>query len=248
MAMLDFQLTNGFDFDTLDEEDEGNRINDTFRVVSLSFSNLGGPEVVEDYFSRYGHRSYADKVYRNLGEFYFAKLRYDDAASVYKSFIDLNPYHKASPQFSMRVVEIFGDAGFPLLVVESKKEFASRYALTSEYWDYHEVDDASEVVGFLKTNLTDLAGHYHALYQEDVLVEEQPANFAEATRWYRQFIASFPAEADTPALIIAWPTFYWKTRTSSLRRKNTRRPATSTRSMSRHPLPDTRLSSPTARN
>ena len=198
MAMLDYRLTIGYDFDTLDEEDEELRINDAFRVVSLSFSNLGGPEVVDDYFSRFGHRSYGDKVYRNLGEFYFAKLRYDDATSVYKSFTGLNPYHKASPQFSMRVVEIYDDAGFPLLVVESKKEFASRYALKSEYWNYHDVEGATEVVGFLKTNLTDLAGHYHALYQEDVLVDERPANFNEATGWYRQFIASFPAEADTP--------------------------------------------------
>ena len=198
MAMLDHRLTIGYDFDTLDEEDEEHRLNDAFRVVSLSFSNLGGPEVVDDYFSRFGHRSYADKVYRNLGEFYFAKLRYDDAASVYKSFTGLNPYHKASPQFSMRVVEIYDDAGFPLLVVESKKEFASRYALMSEYWNYHDVEGATEVVGFLKTNLTDLAGHYHALYQQDLLVDEQPANFNEATRWYRQFIASFPADANTP--------------------------------------------------
>lgn len=200
MAMLDYQLTIGYDFDTLDEEDEEHRINDAFRVVSLSFSNLGGPEVVDDYFSRFGHRSYADKVYRNLGEFYFAKLRYDDAASVYKSFIDLNPYHKASPPFSMRVVEIYGEAGFPLLVVESKKEFASRYALTSDYWNYHDVEESTEVVGFLKTNLADLAGHYHALYQQDALVEEQPAHFSEATRWYGQFIASFPADSDTPGV------------------------------------------------
>ena len=198
MAMLDYQLTTGYDFDTLDEEDEEHRINDTFRVVSLSFSNIGGPEVVDDYFSRFGHRSYADKVYRNLGEFYFSKLRYDDAASVYKSFIRLNPYHKASPQFSMRVVDIYGDAGFPLLVVESKKEFASNYALTAEYWNYHDVTEATEVVGFLKTNLADLAGHYHALYQQDTEVEAQPAHFNEATRWYRQFIASFPTDDDTP--------------------------------------------------
>jgi tetratricopeptide (TPR) repeat protein len=198
MAMLDYQLTIGYDFDTLDEEDEEHRINDTFRVISLSFSNLEGPEVVDDYFSRFGHRSYADKVYRNLGEFYFAKLRYDDATSIYKSFIRLNPYHKASPQFSMRVVEIYGDAGFPLLVVESKKEFAARYALASEYWNYHDVRNATEVIGFLKTNLTDLAGHYHALYQQDTLVEKRPAHLNEAAQWYRQFIASFPADADTP--------------------------------------------------
>ena len=198
IAMLDHQLTLGYDFDTLDDEDDEHRINDTFRVISLSFSNLGGPEVVDDYFSRFGHRTYGDKVYRNLGEFYFAKLRYEDAASVYKSFIELNPYHRVSPAFSMRVVEIYGEAGFPLLVVESKKEFASKYAKTSPYWDYHDIEEATDVVGFLKTNLTDLAGHYHALYQQDPDIEGRPAHFNEATRWYRQYLDSFAADDDTP--------------------------------------------------
>ena len=200
MAMLDYQMTAGFDFDTLDEEDEDHRISDTFRVVSLSFSNLGGPEVIDNYFSRYGHRAYADKLYRNLAEFYFSKLRYEDAASVYRSFIDLNPYHTASPRFSMRIVNIYGDAGFPLLVVESKKDFANRYAIDSEYWNYVEIESSPDVVGFLKTNLTDLAGHYHALYQDQLIVDDQPENFGEASRWYRQFLASFPGDAETPGV------------------------------------------------
>ena len=196
VAMLDYRQSIGYDFDRDYEEDEEHRIADTFRVISLSFSNLGGPEVVEEYFSTNGHRSYADKIYGNLGEFYFDKLRYDDAASVYKSFIQLNPFHKVSPHFSMRVVEIFGEAGFPLLVVESKKEFATIYALNAEYWNHYDVDSSPEVVGFLKTNLTDLAGHYHALYQDENLVDQQPASFSEAQRWYRQFLGSFPTHVE----------------------------------------------------
>ncbi len=200
MAMLDYQLTVGYDFDQLDEEDEEHRIIDTFRVVSLSFSNLGGPEVIDDYFSAFGHRTYADKVYSNLAEFYFEKLRYDDAASVYKSFIKLNPYHAAAPHFSMRVVDVYDAAGFPLLVVESKKEFATRYAVDSNYWNYFDPAESPDVLGFLKTNLTDLAGHYHALYQAEALVDERGENFGEASRWYRQFLASFPADEDTPGV------------------------------------------------
>jgi tetratricopeptide (TPR) repeat protein len=200
MAMLDHQLTIGFDFDTLDENDEEHRISDTFRVVSLSFSNLGGPEVIDHYFSRFGHRGYADKIYSNLAEFYFAKLRYEDAAAVYRSFIELNEFHEASPHFNMRIVEIYGDAGFPLLVVESKKDFAGRYAVDSEYWNYHDIDQAPEVIGFLKTNLTDLAGHYHSLYQDELIVDDQPENFAEASRWYRQYLASFPGDEETPGV------------------------------------------------
>lgn len=196
VALLDYRLSIGYDFDQETDEDE-HRLEDTFRVISLSFSNLGGPEVVDDYFSRFGHRSFADKIYGNLGEFYFSKLRFEDAASVYKSFIALNPFHRASPHFGMRVVEIYGEAGFPLLVVEAKKDFATTYALDAPYWSYFDAAESPEVVGFLKINLTDLAGHYHALYQEETLADEQPANFAEAQRWYRQYLVSFPSDTES---------------------------------------------------
>ena len=197
VAMLDHRKDIGFDFEELDEVDDEHRITDTFRVISLSFSNLGDPEVVDEYFAAKGQRSYADKIYSNLAEFYFEKLRYDDAASVYKLFVDLNPFHKVAPHFGMRVVEIYDEAGFPQLVVETKKDFATRYALDSQYWDHVNVDESAEVVGFLKTNLTDLAGHYHALYQAEELEEEKPANFVEANRWYRQLLGSFPDDPES---------------------------------------------------
>ncbi len=198
IAMLDYRLSIGYDFDQTYEEDDEHRVADTFRVISLSFSNLGGAEVVNEYFAANGHRSYADKIYSNLGEFYFGKLRYEDAASIYRSFVDLNSFHRVAPNFSMRIIEIYDEAAFPQLVVEAKKEFAADYALDSEYWNYIDVSESAEVLGFLKTNLTDLANHYHALYQLDELVEERPASFAEAQRYYRQFLSSFPNDADSP--------------------------------------------------
>jgi len=198
IAMLDYRQSIGYDFDENYEENEEHRIADTFRVISLSFSNLGGPEVVDEYFVENGNRDYADKIYGNLGEFYFDKLRYDDAASVYKSFIKLNPIHKVSPHFSMRVIEIFGEAGFPKLVVESKKQFATNYALNSEYWTHFDIESTPQVVDLLKTNLTDLAGHYHASYQDENLIDDKPQSFNEAQRWYREFLRSFPADSESP--------------------------------------------------
>lgn len=200
MAMLDHRLAIGFDFDSEYDADDEHRLADTFRVISLGFSNLGGPEVVDEYFATNGHRVYADKIYGNLAEFYFEKLRYEDSASVYKSFVNLNPYHKVSPFFSMRVVDIYAEAGFPRLVVDAKKDFASRYALEAEYWHYFDTAESPEVIGFLKQNLTDLAGHYHALYQEELLEEERPENYREASKWYSQFLASFPADEESPQI------------------------------------------------
>ena len=52
----------------------------------------------------------------------------------------------------------------------------------------------------LGNGLTDLAGHYHALYQDEALEDEKPGNFVEADRWYRQLLGSFPGDPDTPGI------------------------------------------------
>ena len=200
IALLDYKVSVGYDFEQAHDEDEERRIADTFRVISLGFSNLGGPEVVQEYFAAKGSRSYEDKIYANLGEFYLAKLRYDDAATTYKAFVALNPFHRSSPHFSMRVVEIYGKGNFPKLVLEAKKDFASKYGLQSEYWRHFDVNESPEVLSYLRSNLKDLANHHHAQYQNAELVAEKPANYAEALRWYREYLVSFPKEADTPPI------------------------------------------------
>jgi len=199
-ALLDFKVASGYDFDSTHEEEEERRVEDTFQVVSLSLSNLGGPEVVGQYFAANGHRPYEDRVYRYFGEFYLTKLRYQDAATVYKSFVDLYPLHVNAPHFSMRVIEIYEAGGFPKLVLDSKKEFASHYGLNSEYWRHFEIGKSPQVLGYLKSNLKDLANHYHAQYQDARQVNDKPANYAEATRWYREFLDSFHDDAQAPAL------------------------------------------------
>jgi TolA-binding protein len=200
VSLLDYKVSTGYDFDQTQDEAAERRVSDTYRVISLSFSNLGGPEAVEKYFTANGHRNYEDRVYSHLGEFYLEKLRYHDAAAAYKRFVGLHPLNRASPHFSMRVVEIYEAGAFPLLVLESKKEFAVSYGLQSEYWRHFDVDDAPEVMGYLKRDLEDLATHYHALYQEPELPEEQAANFEEALHWYRAYLASFSEDVEAPAV------------------------------------------------
>ena len=170
-------------------------------MISLSFSNLGGQEVLADVLRRTtGHRSYEDRIYSHLGEFYLEKLRYADAAKAYQAFVALYPLHQASPHFSMRVVEIYEKGDFPKLVLEAKKEFAATYGLQSEYWRHFAVADSPDVVGYLKTNLKDLASYYHALYQNADLEDQKPESFQEAARWYRGYLTSFPQDPETPAI------------------------------------------------
>ena len=200
VALLDYKVSTGYDFSQTDDEDAERRIADTYRVISLSFSNLGGPESVEEYFALHGSRTYEDQIYSHLGEFYLEKLRYQDAAKSYQTFIALHPFHQASPHFAMRVVEIYEKGDFPKLVLQSKKEFAQAYGLGSEYWTHFDVAEAPEVLAYLKQNLEDLASHYHARYQNDEFVEEQPESFSEALHWYREYLASFPEDGKTPGI------------------------------------------------
>ena len=200
MALLDYKVSIGYDFDQTQSEDDERRVADTYRVISLSFTNLGGPDAVREYFAEFGRRPYEDRVYTNLGEHYLAKLRYDDAAKTFRAFETLYPLHRAAPTFSMRVVDTFTRGGFPKLVLEAKRDFASKYHLQAEYWRHFEPEESPEVLAYLKTNLKDLATHYHAQYQSTEAADEKLASYREAIEWYGSYLTSFPTDPDSPPI------------------------------------------------
>jgi len=200
IALLDYKVSIGYDFDQTNDKIEKKRVEDTFRVISLSFSNLGGAEAIKDYFAKFGSREYEDGVYKHLAEFYFGKRRYSDAAATYNAFIESNPFHRVSPHFSMRVIDVYMKGGFPRLVIDAKKQFASTYGLKAEYWNYFNREEYPDVLGYLKTNLVDLANHYHSLYQNKKFKKNQAENFAEASRWYQEFLQSFPKDEKSPEI------------------------------------------------
>lgn len=200
VALLDYKIDTGYDFSNPSDEFEKKRVDDTHHVISLSFSAMGGPESVVAYFNKYGERSYEVDIYRNLGEYYLDKRRYADAASSYNTFVGLNPYHKVSPHFDMRVIEIYKQGGFPKLVIEANKDFATGYGLKSDYWKHFEVASYPDVLALLKDNLTELANYYHALYQDPQFDKDKVKNFSEAQHWYHEFLDSFPGDEQSPVM------------------------------------------------
>ena len=200
IALLDYKVSVGTDFEQIEDETERKRTDDTFRVISLGFSNLGGANSVVEYFAEHGQRTYEDRVYSQLAEFYFEKLRYADASATYNAFVTRNPFHKKAPNFHMRVIEIHTAGGFPTLVLDAKKAFARTYGLKAPYWDHFEPGDRLDVLAHLKTNLKDLATHYHASYQDKRHIKEKPKHFNEALHWYREFLASFPSDDESPSI------------------------------------------------
>lgn len=200
IAMLDYKIDEGYELEQIDNKIEKKRIDDTYRVISLSFSYLGGAEAIVDFFDKMGPRSYEASVYSHLGEYYLDKRRYNDAAQSYISFVERNSLNKVAPYFNIRVIEIYLQGGFPKLVIDSKKNFSNTYGLNSEYWNFFDIKEFPVVLTFLKSNLSDLASHYHALYQDKRLRKKKQENYVEAIHWYREFFRSFPEDELAPEL------------------------------------------------
>ncbi|MFS1525922.1 tetratricopeptide repeat protein [Microbulbifer sp. 2304DJ12-6] len=200
IAMLDYKVSQGYDFDQQTNEVERKHIEDTFRVVSLSFSYLEGPDSIVDYFSRKGARQYEYLVYSHLGEYYLDKRRYQDSAKSYTAFVERNPLHKVSADFSIRVIEIYSKGGFPKLVLDAKKSFANTYGLKAEYWAVFDINEYGEVVEFLQANLIDLASHYHAAYQNKKFKDKKAEHYREAIHWYRSYLQSFRETERAPEM------------------------------------------------
>nr|WP_010131640.1 tetratricopeptide repeat protein [Microbulbifer agarilyticus] len=205
VGMLDYKVAEGYDFEQSTNETERKHIEDTFRVISLSFSYLGGADSIVDYFSRKGARDYESYVYSHLGEYYLDKRRYQDASKSYDTFVERNPLHKVAPDFSIRVIEIYQKGGFPRLVLEAKKDFANTYALDAQYWTVFEIQEYAVVLEFLQTNLIDLASHYHAAYQnvkpkDKEFAKKRDENYLEAIHWYRRYLASFADKPKAPEI------------------------------------------------
>jgi tetratricopeptide (TPR) repeat protein len=200
IAMLDFKIDEGYELEQIDDKIAKKRIDDTYRVISLSFSYLGGADAIVDFFAQEGPRSYEASVYSHLGEYYLEKRRYNDAALAYNSFVERNPLNEVAPYFNIRVIEIYLQGGFPKLVIDSKKNFSNTYGLNSEYWQFFDISKFPVVLTFLKSNLSDLASHYHALYQDKRLYKKKQDNYAEAIYWYREFFKSFPEDQLAPDL------------------------------------------------
>ena len=195
IALLDRKLPQGTDGeDRLAGMERADRemVDDTLRVMSLSFSYEEGARTVAGYFSRHGARQYEDVVYDRLGKLYLDKERYTDAAETFQTFVSNNPVHRQAPAFQMRVIDAFQAGKFPTLVLQGKKDFVDRYNLQGEYWQHHDKADASQVLGFLKATMTDLSHHYHAQAQRTRKLQD----YTEAAHWYRTWLGSF---ADDPA-------------------------------------------------
>ena len=173
-------------------------VEDTFRVMGITFSYLDGPKTIEEFVKRRTPpgrqpRPYSYLLYARLGDLYIEKERYTDAADAYRAFVSQDRNNEKAPLLEMQAIEAYSKGGFPQLVLQGKKEFVENYSFGTAYWQGREPKNEPKVVAELKTNLKDVAQYYHAQAQRTKNV----ADYQEAAKWYHSYLTSFPDDPDS---------------------------------------------------
>jgi TolA-binding protein len=173
-------------------------VEDTFRVMSITFSYMDGPKTIDDFVKRRTPpgqlpRAYSYLLYARLGDLYIEKERFTDAADSYRDFVSRDRNNEKAPLLEMQAIEAYQKGGFPQLVLQGKKEFVENYSFGTAYWQDRLPKNEPKVVAVLKTNLKDVAQYYHAQAQRSKNV----ADYQEAAKWYRSYLTSFPDDPDS---------------------------------------------------
>ena len=194
-GVLDSVLTSKRDPNALIEIDTLSRANrelveDTFRVMSITFSYLDGPKTIQEFVRRHKPRPYSYLLYARLGDLYMEKERYTDAADSYRAFVSQDRNNEKAPLLETQAIEAYQKGGFPQLVLQGKKEFVENYSFGTAYWQGRQPSSEPQVVAVLKTNLKDVAQYYHAQAQRT----KDVADYQEAAKWYRSYLRSWPDE------------------------------------------------------
>lgn len=171
-------------------------LDDTLRVLSMSFSHMDGANSVVSYFRENGERIYEQEVYRALAELYLYQERFKDAADTYALFSQNHPLHPMAPLMSSKVIDTYQKGGFPSLVLPYKEKFVEQYGVYSAFWARATPEAREQYSNDLKQHLVELAQHYHAAAQ----TTKKPEDYGKAARWYREFLATYPNDENAPVM------------------------------------------------
>ena len=171
-------------------------VKDSLRVMSITFSQDSGSQSIEQFVGHYGARPYDALLYSTLGDLFVAKQRYQDAAATYLAYVDSHPQSNAAPDLAAQAIRAYSKGGFGQLVFQAKRDYVEHYGFSSAYWRTHARASHPEVAAELETDLRDVATYDHAMAQRT----HDLRDYAQAARWYREYLDSFPAAPDAAQL------------------------------------------------
>jgi len=163
---------------------------DVFRVVSMTFAQLGGVDSVDVFFRGYGNRSYADHVYLGLAEFYVEQDQVSGAAGIWRELAQRAPLEPNAPRLTARAISLYRQAGFQQRVLETETAYAHAFGMGGDFWTVHSPQDFPDVLQVLQSSLQELA----QVTREQARKTQDAQDVRAAEQWYREYLATFGDE------------------------------------------------------
>jgi tetratricopeptide (TPR) repeat protein len=168
---------------------------DIVHILAIMAADEQGPESISAMLNAHADPQYGYVLYSGLGDLYIEKERYQDAAQAFSAFAKRKPDARQAPTLQARAIEAYQRGGFAAKILEAKQAFVDSYVFDAPFWKNRKPADAPEVAAQLKSNLQDLAQHYHAQASKS----KKEADYAAATRWYGSLLSAFPDDPQVPA-------------------------------------------------
>jgi len=174
-------------------------LEDTLRVISISLANLNGSATLARFIDGTAaptpaatrlRTSYQFRVYQSLAELYLKQERVKDAADTLAAFVRQQPLHPQAPQLLARVVQVYGERGYPQQALAARREFVTRYGAGAQGEAFKRANPTGWRLAQpqVQAELAELARAAHAKSQQS----RNGADADEGVRWYRALLAQFP--------------------------------------------------------
>ena len=171
-------------------------LNDTVRAMAVLFTYMGESEEVAKFFDKHGERHYEYLIYEQLAGLYYDQKYYQVGATTLAAFVERHPDNDRAPSYYQQIVSRFDAAGYPLLKRQYAGEYINRFGVDSDYWNSHNDAVRDTIKGPLAGYILDLAKFNHGFAQQSKNEAERATYFSEASKWYENYIRSFPDAAD----------------------------------------------------
>ncbi|MEH6569071.1 MAG: tetratricopeptide repeat protein [Halioglobus sp.] len=172
---------------------DGEQVADMFRVISMSFSQLGGLSAAERYLASNKQHSYQRQIYRELAGLYEKREQTGETAEVLMTLARSEPLNAEAPRLTARVISLYGKAGFQNRSTAMKIELVQTYGRESDFWTQHSPENFPDIVALVRTSLRQLADLFHT----ETLRTGAPGSADQAEHWYREYLAANENAADT---------------------------------------------------
>ena len=182
VAVLDLTLPADGKLDDL-SRGEKELVNDSFRVLAVSFSYLDGVESIESIEGGLEKHPYLAELYANLAALYLSQERYQDSANVYRRYIQRFPNTDRVHAFFVNAIAMYSKAGFSDDVRREKKNYVALFATDGDYWLTRSAELQQVMAPQLKAYLIELARYHHGMAQQQA-AKQSDSNKAAAQQQY----------------------------------------------------------------